>query len=117
METSRTVTRFTAGVLGVCSCRFQSCVRGGAEIADDFLVAIGTFVGANKLGTRHRWRSYDRPVAIECSAGEKSQRKKVSATSRPKQSPAMSEKPPKQCAVPHSDSVLKKNTKTNNDFS
>jgi len=95
MKTSRAVTRFTAGVFGVCSCRFQSRMRGGAEIADDFLVAIGAFIGPDKLRARNSWWSYDRAVAIECSAGEKSQGKKIGATGRPKQSPAMGEKPPK----------------------
>lgn len=117
MKTARAMARFAAGVLGVCSCRLDPRMGGGAEIANDLLVAIGAFVSPNELRARHRRRSYDGAAVVECSAGEKSQGKEISATGRPKQSPAMSEKPLKQCAVPHPASVLKKNGKTDNDFS
>jgi hypothetical protein len=46
-------------------------VRGGAEIAHDFFVAIGAFIGPDKFRAGNTGRGDDRAIAIERAAGEK----------------------------------------------
>jgi hypothetical protein len=45
-------------------------MRGGAEIAHDFFVAIGAFVAPDEFRAGHAGRGHDRAIAIERAAGE-----------------------------------------------
>jgi hypothetical protein len=68
-------------------------MRGGDEIAHDFLMAIRAFVHPDKLRARNTRRSHDRAIAIERATGKQSYREKVCSTAAPKQSKAVSVDP------------------------
>lgn len=116
VQTSRPVTGFTPDVHRVCSRRFQPCMRGGAKITHDFLVAIGAFVGPDKFRAGHAGRGHDRAIVVERSAGEERHGEHIRAADRPKQSQPMSIDPPNQPLGPHLDRVLGKNARAHNRF-
>ena len=60
VNTAGAMTRLATHVLGVRSRRFQTGVRGGAEIAHDLFVAFATFFCADKFRTRNAGRRHDR---------------------------------------------------------
>ena len=86
METARAVARLTPDVYRVCSRRFQSCMRGRAEITDNLLVAIRALFRADKLRTGNTRRSDDRTITVDRSTGEEDQCESVCSASAPQQS-------------------------------
>ena len=99
----------TSDVRGVCSRRFQPCMRGRAEITHELLMAIRALFRADKLRTGYTRRSDDRTITVDRFAGEESQGESVCSAGAPKQSYAASVEPANQFGVAHPAGSKKKN--------
>lgn len=98
MDASRTVTRFTANVLGVVALRQQPCVRRRFEIACLIFMTSGASIAADELRARDHGRRDNR---ARRAAGEKNERASCRAAGNPRQQRAVGVKRAKVKEAPH----------------
>ena len=85
VQTSRAVTRFAADVLGVFSLRFQTCVRGRAEITGDRFMAGRAIVGTHEFRAGNTGRCENWSATLEGATGKQNHGQRDCSPRAPKQ--------------------------------